>query len=353
MRGARRRISATAVALVMVAGAIALIPGSPANATDRSIPRMDRNADGRGDFGLLRMTSATSYTTFWRNFSNFATDPPFGDPSLGDIPIAGDFDGDGINDPAVVRPGAAYQWVILLSTTGFTVAESTAFGSDNGGGAANDDVPLTGDIDGDGRTDFFVFRPGTPARWFVLSRAGGFGQVAFGDTGSVPNDDAPALGDLDGDGRSDLIIRRTAGNGSSFFHIRFATGAFSSVNFGNTADPYVAGDFDGDGIGDITVVQTLGNGDYLWVILRSLGGVVTFRFGNAGPGDVLVQNDYDGNGFTDIAVWRPGATGTLFIQPVPFGPVSAPPFGTVGDIPLLQCFNGYQNLQSIGVGPCT
>src|SRR5688500_16245075 len=124
MRGARsmrRRLPATAVALVMVAGAIALIPGSPANATDASRPGVDRNGDGRSDLGVLRETSETAFTWFWHNSTSFNQDV-FGNPDANDIPQAGDFDGDGRNDPAVYRPGSpASRWIVLLSGSGTLV----------------------------------------------------------------------------------------------------------------------------------------------------------------------------------------------------------------------------------------
>jgi hypothetical protein len=72
-----------------------------------------------------------------------------------------------------------------------------------------------------------------------------------------------------------------------------------------------------------------------------------FTFGDDDAGDVLAANDYDGNGSTDIAVWRPGSPGEFFIQPLPGGAVAQLPFGETGDIPLTFWFNCAQNLPTM------
>jgi Subtilase family/FG-GAP-like repeat len=60
-------------------------------------------------------------------------------------------------------------------------------------------------------------------------------------------------------------------------------------------------DFDGDGISDITVYR-----DGLWFILRSSdGGQTTVGWGGL-PQDIPVPADYDGDGKVDIAVYRDG-----------------------------------------------
>lgn len=336
----RRRRSAATFAAAIVAGAVALMPGSPASATDNGRPAFDRNGDGRSDFALLRATSETAFTWFWISSSGFAENV-FGDPTLNDVPVVGDFDGDGINDASVVRRGSPDHWFVQLSSSPGLVAD-VPFGD-----VALGDVPLTGDIDGDGRTDFVVFRPGSPATWFARSATGLYGDVAFGDT--IAHNDTPALGDLDGDGRTDIIIRRRGDDESTFFHIRTARGGYpAAIHFGKMSDVYVPGDYNNDGIGDIAVVRQLpGSHNYRWFIRLSDTAVQLFTFGDGDRGDVLAQNDYDGNGSTDVAVWRPGSSGRLFIQPVPSGAVAQTSFGQEGDTPLSYWFNCFQNLPTL------
>ena len=66
-----------------------------------------------------------------------------------------------------------------------------------------------------------------------------------------------------------------------------------------------AADFDGDGKSDIAIYR---NGT--WFIRRSTGGVTSVVWGGL-PQDIPVPADYDGDGKTDIAVYR---SGTWFIH---------------------------------------
>ena len=82
--------------------------------------------------------------------------------------------------------------------------------------------------------------------------------------------------------------------------------ALSTVGFGVTGDKPVVGDFDGDGQSEIALFRPSNN---IWYILKTGFGFFVQTWGEAG--DIPVPADYDGDGKTDVAVFRP-STGQWF-----------------------------------------
>ncbi len=86
-------------------------------------------------------------------------------------------------------------------------------------------------------------------------------------------------------------------------------------------------DFDGDGRSDISVFRP-SNG--VWYLLRSSSGFVSKEWGISS--DLLAPADYDGDLKTDLAVWRP-SDGNFYVINSFDNTIRAEEFGISGDVP--------------------
>jgi hypothetical protein len=224
----------------------------------------DFNGDGRTDYG--RLGDAASHFYLSQGQGNFAGSyihqyPPgwhFGAPS-NYTTITGDFDGDGRTDYGRLGDAASH---FFLSTGGGSFSDSyiQEYPADWRFGAPSAWETITGDFNGDGRTDYG--RLGDDASHFFLSNGGGW----FSDSHiqeypedwhfGAPTAWATITGDFDGDGRTDY---GRLGDAASHFFLssQTADGTFlpshihqypPGWHFGAPSNyTTITGDFDGDG----------------------------------------------------------------------------------------------------------
>jgi subtilisin-like proprotein convertase family protein len=142
--------------------------------------------------------------------------------------------------------------------------------------------------------------------------------------------------DVNGDRRADFIVSRTVNGVNSIFFSR-PDGSAGNVNFGFPSDIFTPGDYDGDGRTDIAVWRPT-NGTF-YVLRSSDNATVSFAFGQ--NGDEPVARDYDGDGRTDYAVVRrAGGVMTWYIRNSSNGTFTARQFGASSDVTAPGDYDG-------------
>lgn len=189
-----------------------------------------------------------------------------------DVPVAGDWDGDGKDSPGIYRNGVFY----LRNSNSTGAADLTvAFGSPG-------DTPIVGDWDGDGVDTVGTFRNGV----FYLrnSNTEGFADIviSYGSTG-----DRPVVGDWDGNGIDTVGVFR-----NGLFYLRNSnTTGFADIllAFGTASDTPISGDWDGDGVDSIGVFRS--------------GQFILRNSNTTGPYDILATFGSPGD-LPIIGEWR-------------------------------------------------
>ncbi len=207
---------------------------------------------------------------------------PFG--ISGDLPVTGDWDGNGVDDAGVFRPSTK-QFILRLQN-GTTITPNN-FG-------LNGDLPVAGDWNGDGIDTIGIFRPSTN-EW-ILTNAPSTNNttlpedihINFGSIG-----DLPIVGDWEGDGIDTPGFFRPSNNLFAL-SVGFSSTVDISFIFGAAGARPMAGDWDGDGVTTIGLFNP-GTGTMQLNNTNTSGNgqgdiVVTFGLN----GDFPLAGDWDG-----------------------------------------------------------
>lgn len=256
----------------------------------------------------------------------------FGDVS--DVLLDGDFDGDGIRDPAVWRADPAGTFIVRRSSRPGDAPLLFEFGQ------LGDDPRHTGDYDADGISDPAVYRagalPGEASHTIILLSTTGL----IRDLVTGTNGDAPSGGiDHTGDGIADILIQSDAGGVGHFTGFNGLSGElFNDFNFGLFSDSLITANYLGSAIGDITVARD-NAGMIEWTSRDGDSGVeaAPLNFGSSAT-DFILSGDFDGDGLNDYAIWNPSAMPGTSKFSVLKSTFPAPPLevllGEEGDYPV-------------------
>ena len=333
-----------------------------------ALARGDFNADGRSDLAALSSNASGVWTnaidiniadSLGFDTMTVGAHTPFhmrnGGPGVYRT-FSGDFNGDGRSDLATLSPDGAGGWSDWYSVElsyGYLSLNSQMWPSStpthirNGGTAVY--KTLTGDFNGDGRTDLLTISPNGGSGWrdwvsMDLSTGSGFSNQLWSTPtprlmreAGVNSSYEFFVGDFNGDGRSDLLtFSRDASGG---FHTQalvdlsqgngFVTQWWpttTAVHIRNGGNQLVynifVGDFDGNGRSDLATISPNGNGgwrDWLSMELSTGGGFrselwashTPIHMRNGGPNALYLTltGDFNADGRTDLVTVSPEGGG--------------------------------------------
>ena len=180
-------------------------------------------------------------------------------------------------------------------------------------GGQSTDLPITGDWNGDGVDTPGLYRPSTSTfylwdKWSGLSIASPDYTFALGSVG-----DKPITGDWDGDGKDGVGVFRSS-NGTLYLRNELLAGSPEySVTLGAASDQGIAGDWNIDGAYSSGVFRP-GDGRFHVTNRNTSGAVVedaSYLLGNST--DLPITGDWTHSGYSGIGVFRP-STGLFYLK---------------------------------------
>jgi len=223
--------------------------------------RCDFNQDGKTELTFFN-------AGVWK--VNGMANVTYGSATQGDLPVAMDYNGDGKTDYAVWRP-TNYNWYAK------GVFEAVNYG-------ITGDIPVPGDYNGDGKADIAMYRPSSPYHWYIKGQTG----YDYGVAGAIP-----VPGDYNGDGKVDEAYYVPS---TGMWNVR---GQITNKHYGDTGYIPVPGDYNGDGNTDVAIFNPA---DGVWHLNSVVPNVTVLT---PAAGDIPAPGDYFGDGKTHPAIYRP------------------------------------------------
>lgn len=195
----------------------------------------DWDADGVTDLGVFRPDGGAFLLRFASGSVAVVRSPA----AAGDLPVAGDWDGDGFDTPGFYRNSGRAGSAFFLTNARVEDGTSPDFDLFVPAGEAGD-LPLAGDWDGDDVDTVGFYRPSTTTFFQIDDFTAGVARTfVFGAPG-----DLPLAGDWDGNGFDEIGAFRPS---DRTMHLVLAPGQTAPFSFELQApgDTPVAGNWDG------------------------------------------------------------------------------------------------------------
>jgi Calx-beta domain-containing protein/lectin family protein len=243
----------------------------------------DTTAEADETFALNLSSPSVNVAVARQGTATIIDDVRLGYGQAGDVPLWGDWDGNGTATPGVWRNGTFY----LRNSLSSGPADITV----NLGGAG--DQPVVGDWTGSHVTRVGVFNGSIFYLKTANTTAASTINVSFGQAG-----DRPLAGDWNGDGVDTVGVQR----GSAFYlrNANFGGPADISFSYGLSTDVGIAGDWNGDGIDTIGVFR---NGTF-YLRNSNTSGVADVTLVYGAFGDIPLAGDMDGDHKDNVGFFR-------------------------------------------------
>jgi Salmonella virulence plasmid 65kDa B protein/Insecticide toxin TcdB middle/N-terminal region/FG-GAP-like repeat/Domain of unknown function DUF11 len=302
----------------------------------------DFDGDGRSDFALVGGPNIFTYISDGRGgFTgySFTIGTIFLPPQY--LVLSGDFNGDGKSDIAIVGGSSIFTYLSngnFGTNTGYTSVNTTIGNL----GLPPQAQAATGDFNGDGKTDIVITQSNSGGNFIYTFLSNGNGTysgitTSVGDLGQLQ---AFSLmtGDFNGDGKTDLAIARSTtlytflsnGNGT---YVE-TTQNIPNLLWGSVNVFGMGADFDGDGKTDFVVFGP--NTLYTY-------------FGNGGPGN-LITSITSGLGATTQITYLPLTNASVYTNEATSGYPTLAVIGPLYVVAQVDASNGIGGLYSTSYG---